>query len=42
MIATGTPSGVAMANGRFLRPGDEISIRISGLGELANPVVAER
>lgn len=42
VIATGTPSGVAMANGRFLRPGDEIAVRISGLGELTNPVVAER
>jgi 2-keto-4-pentenoate hydratase/2-oxohepta-3-ene-1,7-dioic acid hydratase in catechol pathway len=40
VLATGTPAGVAMAGGRFLRPGDEVSIRIAGLGELTNPVVA--
>ncbi|TYC07633.1 fumarylacetoacetate hydrolase family protein [Actinomadura syzygii] len=38
VIATGTPAGVAMASGRYLRPGDEISIRIDGLGVLTNPV----
>ncbi|MBF6619295.1 MAG: fumarylacetoacetate hydrolase family protein [Patulibacter sp.] len=42
VIATGTPAGVAMASGRFLRPGDEITIRVAGLGELSNPVVADR
>jgi 2-keto-4-pentenoate hydratase/2-oxohepta-3-ene-1,7-dioic acid hydratase in catechol pathway len=40
LLATGTPAGVAMAGGRFLSPGDEVTIRIAGLGELSNPVVA--
>ncbi len=44
VIATGTPAGVGFARKppRWLRPGDEVRIRIEGLGELVNPVVAER
>lgn len=43
IIATGTPAGVGFARRppRWLRPGDECRVRISGLGELVNPVVAE-
>jgi 2-keto-4-pentenoate hydratase/2-oxohepta-3-ene-1,7-dioic acid hydratase in catechol pathway len=43
IIATGTPAGVGFARKppRWLRPGDEVRIRIEGLGELFNPVVAE-
>lgn len=43
VIATGTPGGVGFARRppRFLKPGDEVVIRIEGLGELHNPVVAE-
>ena len=43
IIATGTPAGVGFARKppRWLRPGDECRIRIQGLGELVNPVVAE-
>jgi 2-keto-4-pentenoate hydratase/2-oxohepta-3-ene-1,7-dioic acid hydratase in catechol pathway len=43
IIATGTPSGVGFARKppRYLKPGDEVRIRIEGLGELFNPVVAE-
>ena len=43
VIATGTPGGVGFARRppRYLRPGDEVVIRIEGLGELHNPVVAE-
>jgi 2-keto-4-pentenoate hydratase/2-oxohepta-3-ene-1,7-dioic acid hydratase in catechol pathway len=43
IIATGTPSGVGFSRKppRWLRPGDEAVVRIEGLGELRNPVVAE-
>ena len=40
MIATGTPAGVGVATGRFLRPGDEMVGEISGIGQLRTPVVA--
>ncbi len=36
VIATGTPSGVAMATGRFLQPGDRIECAIDNLGTLTN------
>jgi 2-keto-4-pentenoate hydratase/2-oxohepta-3-ene-1,7-dioic acid hydratase in catechol pathway len=44
IIATGTPAGVGFARKppRWLKPGDEVRIQIEGLGELVNPVVAER
>ena len=44
VVATGTPSGVGFARKppRWLRPGDEVIVRIEGLGELRNPIVAER
>ena len=44
IIATGTPAGVGFARKppRWLQPGDEVRIRIEGLGELVNPVVAEQ
>jgi len=35
-IATGTPSGVAMATGQFLQPGDKIECTIETLGTLKN------
>ena len=43
IIATGTPAGVGFARKppRWLLPGDEVTVRISGLGDLVNPVVAE-
>lgn len=43
IISTGTPSGVGMARNpqRWLRPGDEVVVKIAGLGELKNPVIAE-
>jgi len=40
IIATGTPSGVGAATGRFLEPGDVITCRIDGLGELTNTLGA--
>jgi 2-keto-4-pentenoate hydratase/2-oxohepta-3-ene-1,7-dioic acid hydratase in catechol pathway len=36
VICTGTPSGVGMATGNFLKAGDRIECNIEGLGELAN------
>jgi 2-keto-4-pentenoate hydratase/2-oxohepta-3-ene-1,7-dioic acid hydratase in catechol pathway len=43
VVTTGTPAGVGFARKppRYLRPGDEVVIRIQGIGELRNPVVAE-
>lgn len=43
VIMTGTPAGVGFARTprRWLRPGDECRIRVQGIGELINPVVAE-
>jgi len=43
VVATGTPAGVGFARKppRWLRPGDETSVRIQGIGELRNPVAAE-
>ncbi len=44
VIATGTPPGVGMGHSpqRFLKDGDEMVLRISGLGEQRSPVRAER
>jgi 2-keto-4-pentenoate hydratase/2-oxohepta-3-ene-1,7-dioic acid hydratase in catechol pathway len=36
VIATGTPSGVAKATGKWLQGGDVITCRIEGIGELTN------
>jgi len=43
IVSTGTPSGVGFSRTppRWLRPGDECVVKISGLGELHNPVMAE-
>jgi 2-keto-4-pentenoate hydratase/2-oxohepta-3-ene-1,7-dioic acid hydratase in catechol pathway len=40
VLATGTPSGVGAASGRYLEPGDVVEAEIDGLGTLRNPVVA--
>ncbi len=40
LIATGTPAGVALGDGRWLQPGDVVTVEIDGLGELTNPVAA--
>jgi len=41
IIATGTPAGVGIGFDppRFLKPGDEVSIEISGIGRLTNRIV---
>jgi 2-keto-4-pentenoate hydratase/2-oxohepta-3-ene-1,7-dioic acid hydratase in catechol pathway len=36
VICTGTPSGVGMATGNFLKAGDKIECSIEGLGMLSN------
>ncbi len=41
IIATGTPAGVGMAQGRFLRDGETVTVEIDGVGMLSNPVRAE-
>jgi 2-keto-4-pentenoate hydratase/2-oxohepta-3-ene-1,7-dioic acid hydratase in catechol pathway len=44
VISTGTPAGVGMGRNpqRWLKPGEEMVIRIDGIGELRNKTVAER
>ena len=43
IVSTGTPAGVGVARTppRFLRPGDDVRVKIPAIGELRNPVVAE-
>lgn len=38
IIATGTPEGVAMATGNWLKPGDEVECAIEGIGKLKNTI----
>ena len=44
IVSTGTPAGVGYTRKppRYLRPGDEVIIRIQGIGELRNPVIGEK
>jgi 2-keto-4-pentenoate hydratase/2-oxohepta-3-ene-1,7-dioic acid hydratase in catechol pathway len=41
VITTGTPSGVGLPRGEFLRPGDVVTVEIERLGRLSNPVRTE-
>ncbi len=43
VVATGTPAGVGFGRRppRWLMPGEEAIVRIEGIGELRNPMVAE-
>jgi len=43
VVSTGTPAGVGYARKppRFLKPGDDVIVRVEQIGELRNPVVAE-
>jgi 2-keto-4-pentenoate hydratase/2-oxohepta-3-ene-1,7-dioic acid hydratase in catechol pathway len=43
LIATGTPAGVGFTREPpiFLRPGDEVTVDIEGIGALTNPVARE-
>ncbi|MCX7196630.1 MAG: fumarylacetoacetate hydrolase family protein [Proteobacteria bacterium] len=40
VIATGTPTGVGMGMGIFLKPGDVMTASIASIGTLRNPVAA--
>jgi 2-keto-4-pentenoate hydratase/2-oxohepta-3-ene-1,7-dioic acid hydratase in catechol pathway len=40
VIATGTPAGVGMPRGEFLKVGDEVRIEVGGCGELVNKMIA--
>ena len=42
LIATGTPAGVGMGSGTFLKPGNVMRASIEGIGDLENPVDRER
>ena len=39
MIATGTPTGVGMGRGIYLKPGDVMVASIDGIGSIENPLV---
>ncbi len=41
VIATGTPAGVGMPRGEFLKAGDEVKIEIENCGTLTNRMVAD-
>jgi acylpyruvate hydrolase len=41
IIATGTPAGVGVAQGRFLRAGETVEVEVDGLGTLVNRVRGE-
>jgi 2-keto-4-pentenoate hydratase/2-oxohepta-3-ene-1,7-dioic acid hydratase in catechol pathway len=43
LISTGTPQGVGLGRKpqRWLQPGETVTIEITGLGKLVNPIVAE-
>jgi acylpyruvate hydrolase len=41
IIATGTPAGVGVAQGRFLKDGDTVEVEVDGLGTLFNTVRGE-
>jgi 2-keto-4-pentenoate hydratase/2-oxohepta-3-ene-1,7-dioic acid hydratase in catechol pathway len=41
VIMTGTPPGVGMGRKppQYMRPGDEVTVEIEGIGRLVNPIV---
>lgn len=41
LIATGTPAGVGIATGSFMKDGDVVRVEVDGLGYIENRVVAE-
>jgi 2-keto-4-pentenoate hydratase/2-oxohepta-3-ene-1,7-dioic acid hydratase in catechol pathway len=41
VIATGTPAGVGLPRGEFLKAGDEVKIEVQGCGTLINRMVAD-
>ncbi len=41
VVATGTPTGVGMGRGVFLKPGDVMTASVDGIGTICNPVEIE-
>jgi 2-keto-4-pentenoate hydratase/2-oxohepta-3-ene-1,7-dioic acid hydratase in catechol pathway len=41
LIATGTPGGVGVMEGRYLVPGDVVRVEIDGIGAIQNTIVQE-
>lgn len=41
LIVTGTPAGVGMTTGRYLRPGDVVEVSVEGIGTLRNSMQPE-
>jgi 2-keto-4-pentenoate hydratase/2-oxohepta-3-ene-1,7-dioic acid hydratase in catechol pathway len=41
LIATGTPAGVGIASGRFLKDGDVVRVEVGGLGAIENCFIDE-
>lgn len=41
VVATGTPAGVGMPRGEFLKAGDEVRIEVGGCGSLVNRMIAD-
>jgi 2-keto-4-pentenoate hydratase/2-oxohepta-3-ene-1,7-dioic acid hydratase in catechol pathway len=41
VVSTGTPPGVGMGKGVFLKHGDTVTIEIEGVGRLSNPCVQD-
>jgi len=41
LIATGTPDGVGMGRGVYLKPGDTMTAWVEGIGTIENPVALE-
>lgn len=39
VIATGTPGGVGLSDGRFLKAGSHVSVEVEGVGVLTNTVI---
>jgi 2-keto-4-pentenoate hydratase/2-oxohepta-3-ene-1,7-dioic acid hydratase in catechol pathway len=41
ILATGTPAGVGIASGSFMKAGDVVRVEVSGLGAIENTIVRE-
>jgi len=41
VISTGTPSGVGLSTGKYLRKGDVVKVEIENVGSLINGTVEE-
>ncbi|WP_298283612.1 fumarylacetoacetate hydrolase family protein [Novosphingobium sp.] len=42
ILATGTPSGVGIVTGDFMKVGDVVRVEVQGLGHIENEIVAEQ